>query len=273
MFTPLTKADIGTASPDARLYCRPTGFVDRPHELGDDGLRIADTLVWFSAWHLSLRDGDQIRSAIVPVAQFADWLAAMPDHLAQAATRQHAAVARPRDALTLGERTVRLTEPQLVGIVNMTPDSLSGGGKHADPAAAIDAGFAMASAGAAIIDVGGESTRPGASLVWEGDEIKRIEPVVAGCARVVDDDEAAERHEALEALRLGGAQRRERGVAAPVEKGRLEDRRIVEARRRGLERRVDAGPLADLPCQPSRRALTRMRVAAGVLDAAHVEER
>jgi dihydropteroate synthase len=71
-----------------------------------------------------------------------------------------------------------------MGILNMTPDSFSDGGKHlGDPSAAADAGFAMAEAGAAIIDVGGESTRPGAETVWEGDEIKRVEPVIERLAR------------------------------------------------------------------------------------------
>ena len=107
----------------------------------------------------------------------------MPDALAQAATAQRVATLRLRGALALGERTVRLNEPQLMGILNVTPDSFSDGGKHADTAAAIDAGFAMASAGAAIIDVGGESTRPGAPLVWEGDEIERVGSVVSALAK------------------------------------------------------------------------------------------
>ena len=183
MFQPLTKPDFGAASADARIYCRPACFVDRPHELDDDCLRIADTMVWFAAWHISLRDTDGVRSAIVPIPDFAGWVASMPAALAEAATAQRAAVTRPRGALQLGERMVRLNEPQLMGILNVTPDSFSDGGKHVDTAAAIDAGFAMGAAGAAIIDVGGESTRPGAPLVWEGDEIKRIEPVVAGLAR------------------------------------------------------------------------------------------
>jgi dihydropteroate synthase len=161
MFAPLTKADLGGASADARIYCRPTCFVDRPHELDDACLRIADTMVWFAAWHISLRDSGAVRSAIVPVPAWDDWIAAMPDPLAQAATAQRAATLRPRGALQLGERIVRLNEPQVMGIVNATPDSFSDGGKSVDTAAAIDAGFAMATAGAAIIDVGGESTRPG----------------------------------------------------------------------------------------------------------------
>jgi dihydropteroate synthase len=72
----------------------------------------------------------------------------------------------------------------VMGILNMTPDSFSDGGKHdGDPDIACAAGVAMASAGAAIIDVGGESTRPNAKLVWEGDEIARTQPVIERLAR------------------------------------------------------------------------------------------
>jgi dihydropteroate synthase len=183
MFHPLTKADLGAASSAARLYCRPACFVDRPHELEDACLRIADTMVWFAAWQVSLRDGGAVRSAIVRVPELDDWIATMPDALGKAATAQRAAVSRPRGALQLGERMIRLNEPQLMGILNVTPDSFSDGGKHVDTAAAAEAGFAMASAGAAIVDVGGESTRPGAPLVWEGDEIERVEGVVAALAK------------------------------------------------------------------------------------------
>ncbi len=146
-------------------------------------MRLSDTMLWFAAWHVSLRDGGAVQSAIVPVFELDDWIGAMPGALAEAARAKRASVQRPRGALELGERTVRLGEPQLMGILNVTPDSFSDGGKHVDAAAAAEAGFAMASAGAAIIDVGGESTRPGAPLVWEGDEIGRVESVVAALAR------------------------------------------------------------------------------------------
>ena len=183
MFAPLTKPDLGKTWEDARVYLRPTCFVDRPHELDEDCLRIADTMVWFAAWHVSLRDDGADKSVVVPVAELDGWIAAMPDRLAEAATAQRAGVTRPRGNLQLGERTIRLGEPQLMGILNVTPDSFSDGGKHIDAAAATEAGFAMGAAGAAIIDVGGESTRPGAPLIWEGDEIKRIEGVVSALAR------------------------------------------------------------------------------------------
>jgi dihydropteroate synthase len=204
MFTPLTKSDLSSASADARIYCRPTCFVDRPHELDDACLRIADTLVWFAAWHVSMRDGAVVKSAIVPVAEFADWIDAMPATLAHQAQRQLANIAPPRGVLKLRERVVRLNEPQIMSILNVTPDSFADGGKHIDAQAALDAGFAMAAAGAAIIDVGGESTRPGAKVVWEGDEIKRIEPVVAalvkgGVAVSIDTRKAAVMEAALAA--------------------------------------------------------------------------
>jgi dihydropteroate synthase len=89
-----------------------------------------------------------------------------------------ARITAPRAPLQLGQRTVRLDQPQVMGIVNATPDSFSDGGSYADAASAAEAGAVMASQGAAIIDVGGESTRPGASEVWEGDEIERVLPVV-----------------------------------------------------------------------------------------------
>jgi dihydropteroate synthase len=67
-----------------------------------------------------------------------------------------------------------------MGIVNVTPDSFSDGGEFADASAAADAGADMAAKGAAIIDVGGESTRPGAAPVPVEDELARVIPVVEG---------------------------------------------------------------------------------------------
>src|SRR6185295_4751521 len=83
-----------------------------------------------------------------------------------------------RSALNLGGRTIRLDQPQIMGIINATPDSFSDGGQFADATSAAAAGADMGAKGAAIIDVGGESTRPGAKLVWENDEIERIVPVI-----------------------------------------------------------------------------------------------
>jgi len=66
----------------------------------------------------------------------------------------------------------------IMGVLNVTPDSFSDGGRWQDPDAAIAHGVAMAAAGAGIVDVGGESTRPGAVTVAAGDERKRVLPIV-----------------------------------------------------------------------------------------------
>jgi dihydropteroate synthase len=69
-----------------------------------------------------------------------------------------------------------------MGVVNVTPDSFSDGGVNLDPVVAIAAGLAMAEDGADIVDVGGESTRPGASTVGSDEEIRRVLPVVKALA-------------------------------------------------------------------------------------------
>jgi dihydropteroate synthase len=69
-----------------------------------------------------------------------------------------------------------------MGIVNVTPDSFSDGGLFVDPDAAVAHGLTLAGEGAAILDVGGESTRPGAAPVSEEDELRRVLPVVEGLA-------------------------------------------------------------------------------------------
>lgn len=75
-----------------------------------------------------------------------------------------------------------LTRPLIMGIVNVTPDSFSDGGDRFDPAMAIAAGLAQRAAGADLVDIGGESTRPDAEPVSPGEEQRRVLPVVRGLA-------------------------------------------------------------------------------------------
>lgn len=75
-------------------------------------------------------------------------------------------------------RTLSLERPVVVGILNVTPDSFSDGGRWADPAAALDRARRMVEDGADMLDVGGESTRPGASAVSANEEIARVLPVL-----------------------------------------------------------------------------------------------
>jgi dihydropteroate synthase len=69
---------------------------------------------------------------------------------------------------------------KLMGVVNVTPDSFSDGGLYLDPDAAVAHGLELAEAGAEVLDVGGESTRPGADPVGEEEELRRVVPVIRG---------------------------------------------------------------------------------------------
>jgi dihydropteroate synthase len=184
-----------------RHYLRPTAFVDAPFGLDGKVARLAGGLGWFSALEVATLEGGRVaRVELVPVEQAEATVARLgPD-----AERAWRNLMAPRAPLTLGERIVRLDQPQAVGIINATPDSFSDGGRFLGPGEAVDAGFAMASAGAAIVDVGGESTRPGAKPVWEGDEIERVAPVInelarAGVAVSVDTRKSAVMEAALAA--------------------------------------------------------------------------
>ena len=79
-------------------------------------------------------------------------------------------------------RVLRLDRPRVMGIVNVTPDSFSDGGAHDTTEAAIAHGLHLADAGADILDIGGESTRPGAAEVSVADELRRVVPVIEGLA-------------------------------------------------------------------------------------------
>lgn len=176
-------AALSSLPTDARIYLRPCNFVDSP--IGFDGRtqRLAHGLLWFSAVELTAMKGEErLHRDLIYVENLEEALSALsdPEH---ARAMLHG-FTTSRQPLTLGERVIRFDTPHVMGILNMTPDSFSDGGKHAgDPSAAADSAFAMYEAGASIIDVGGESTRPGAEPVWEGDEISRVVPVIERLAK------------------------------------------------------------------------------------------
>lgn len=87
----------------------------------------------------------------------------------------------------LGRRTLTIDNPILLGIVNVTPDSFSDGGISFSPRRAIARAVQLLGEGADVIDVGGESTRPGAVPVSEEEEIRRVVPVIEGVLRAVPD--------------------------------------------------------------------------------------
>ncbi len=121
------------------------------------------------------------------------------DHLLQADARRHWTWGVRGRRLQAGPRTL------VMGVLNITPDSFSDGGRHADPGRAVEHGLEMVQAGADLVDVGGESTRPGAARVPAAEESERVLPVIRALARQsdvtlsVDTSRAAVAAQALEA--------------------------------------------------------------------------
>ncbi|MEJ5035607.1 dihydropteroate synthase [Acinetobacter johnsonii] len=93
-------------------------------------------------------------------------------------------MALPKKILPCGELSLDLSVPHVMGILNVTPDSFSDGGKHNGKAQAIAHAQQMIADGATVIDVGGESTRPDASVVEVEEEIRRVVPVVEALAEL-----------------------------------------------------------------------------------------
>lgn len=174
--------------------------------------------------------GDPIRKAVLPVPPFAvpSWVRPVPAlgggnvlvgnlasfdvvDVVQATTGGHVVCRMDVDRLleTADDRNLavgiinNLTQlrypfagltmevPTIMGILNVTPDSFSDGGKHYAPAMAVSAGKAMITAGARIIDIGGESTRPGAAPITRNQELARVLPPISGlkkCGAVLSVD-------------------------------------------------------------------------------------
>ena len=89
----------------------------------------------------------------------------------------------PKRVLQCGQHHLDLAQPHVMGILNVTPDSFSDGGKHNSQEQAVAYALQMIADGATVIDIGGESTRPGALLVEVEEEIRRVVPVVEELAQ------------------------------------------------------------------------------------------
>ena len=189
----------------SNYYLRPIAFADSPQAEDGEALRLAGGLVYASRFALIARQGGKVTArSRYSLAELRGVLPGLPD----AVQEQFENLQRAHAPLQCGPRTIRLDQPQVMGILNVTPDSFSDGGKFMDdPETANAHASAMLEAGAAIIDVGGESTRPGAAAVWEGDELKRVIPAIerlaaAGAAISTDTRRPA----VMEAALAAGAQ-------------------------------------------------------------------
>ncbi|MEP2988590.1 MAG: dihydropteroate synthase [Parasphingorhabdus sp.] len=198
--------EMEACSPDSKIYLKPVGFIDSPQFFESRNMRLNNSLIWFSQIEYTIFNG--ANPVVRGLASVSDWLEAsksLAEPLQRRAETQFANLTRQHEPLECGERVIRFDQPHVMGILNITPDSFSDGGKHVeDPQSAASAAVDMAAAGASIIDIGGESTRPGAETVWEGDEIKRVVPVIeklghCGAAISVDTRKAAVMEAALAA--------------------------------------------------------------------------
>ena len=149
-----------------------------------------------------------------------------------------------------------LGRTRVMGVINVTPDSFSDGGRWLDPETAIEHGLALAAAGADLVDVGGESTRPGAIRIDTDEELRRVIPVVQGLAAEgipvsVDTMRAAVAEQALAA----GA-----SLINDVSGGRADARMIEVAVETGLaHRRSCTGGATPTACRSSPPTTTSLR--------------
>ena len=186
----------------SNYYLRPIALADSPQSEEGEALRLAGGLVYASRFALIERQGGKVSAR---TRYSLPELRAVLPGLPPAVQAQFDNLQRVQAPLQCGARTVRLDQPQVVGILNVTPDSFSDGGQFMDdPEVANAHASAMLEAGAAMIDIGGESTRPGAAAVWEGDEIKRVVPAIerlaaAGAAISIDTRRTAVMEAALAA--------------------------------------------------------------------------
>ena len=136
------------------------------------GMPLSNTGLHFNCVEVAERAGKSARRHMIDLTELfeRDW----PHALEVAATVERLTEPRPRFA------ELSLDRPRIMGIINVTPDSFSDGGKHDTAARAIEHGLRLAAEGADILDVGGESTRPGSDPVPLAEELRRVLPVIEG---------------------------------------------------------------------------------------------
>ncbi|GHF23342.1 dihydropteroate synthase [Kordiimonas sediminis] len=175
--------DLPSLSDGAKGYLLPVGSF-----MGSAaGLRLGNSGLKFAGVRLIIREEQtRVVNHYIPAGDIDSVLGMLPAPLQKSLCAQKSAIETPRQpiecaGLGLG-RMLAFTRPLIMGVLNVTPDSFSDGGDFIDPDAAVRRARQMVAEGADIIDIGGESTRPGAKPVWEGEEANRILPVIAALA-------------------------------------------------------------------------------------------
>ena len=167
----------------AQVYFRPLGLIDgdaaQDAVAGGWALPLGGGESAFTGCEVWQRRRDGFARAVLPAAQLSAWIEQQPDPLRQLTVRARDRLLAPCS----WPHGLPPRRPLLMGVVNVTPDSFSDGGEFLEPAAAIAHGLRLHAEGADIVDVGGESTRPGAAAVSADEEIRRVVPVIQALAR------------------------------------------------------------------------------------------
>jgi dihydropteroate synthase len=189
----------------AELTLRPVGLRG-PAEVDNSAehlLCLAGGDLRFSHCEAIWRAGRGASRAVLALSDIAPWAEVRHPGNAVAAEALLGRLSAPRAPLA----GLTLNRPRIMGILNVTPDSFSDGGDRADPQVAVRDGLAMLAAGADILDVGGESTRPGAPPIGLDEERARVLPVVEALAKAGAIVSIDTRHAAImrEAVAAGAA--------------------------------------------------------------------
>ena len=159
----------------ARVYLRPVGLLHGDVARGMCAAARARPLAGgplaFPLCEIIVRLPGNVQRTVAEVPQIETWAAACDSVLGPKVRRRLDLLSASRDAM--------VPPPALMGIINVTPDSFSDAGERLDPDAAVADGLRLVAAGARILDIGGESTRPGAAPVDAKTELDRVEPVLA----------------------------------------------------------------------------------------------
>lgn len=168
----------------ARVYLHPIAFASGPQAEDGAAIRLAGSMVYASRFAMVVREQGAVTQRLLLGARgFDAALTSLDSALADDARQQWANLQHVHAPLQLGPRTIRFDQPQVMGVLNVTPDSFSDGGAFLEkPEEGQRHAATMLEHGAAVIDIGGESTRPGAAATWEGDEKDRVLPAVEYCA-------------------------------------------------------------------------------------------
>jgi len=243
----LDQLDLGIAS---AWRLRPSGLLTGSTAIAasasGDGLPLAGSATVFTLVELLARTPGGIVAALAPLRRFQNWTAQQPGAARQDIESQLRRSSESRAPFA----GLSLDRPRIMGIINVTPDSFYTG-TGADPAKAIALGQSMIEAGADILDIGGESTRPGAAAVSEAEELRRLEPVVRALAPLGAVISVDTRKAAVMAAALSWGARIVNDVAALEGPGSLEtvarsDASAVLMHMQGEPATMQQGPRYDL---------------------------